>query len=451
MAEVVQVSRLLDQRGLSSFHYKLIFWCVLLSLIDGYDIAAIAFAAPHLVREWGLKPGQLGPVFSASLVGILFGSALFGWIGDRYGRKVALISSNLLFGVFTFAAAYAANLDQLFWLRLLAGLGIGGVIPNIVAINTESAPRKYKATLALLAVGFVPIGGAIPGVVAATLVPSHGWQILFTIGGIVPIVLAVIGLFALPESIKFMALHESQRAKMEKTLAALDPGFKVPPNATFIIEDEQQFRGFNPAYLFRQGLHLITPLLWLLFALNLMGYFFLLSWTPTLMQMLKLPPSVGALAGAMIQIGGTVGSLALARWFERQRFFAIAIVFVIAVPVVASIGFAGTTSTTALAIATFCAGFCVLGIQTGINVAGALVYPTSLRANGSGWELGIGRIGSIIGPLVGALFVGLPVEKLYMWSSLPFALGAVVCFAIWKLNEARLKAHPELQAAQAPA
>ena len=451
MAEVVQVSRLLDQRGLSSFHYKLIFWCVLLSLIDGYDIAAIALAAPHLIRAWGIKPDQLGLVLSASLFGILFGSALFGWIGDRYGRKVALISANLLFGVFTFAAAYATNLDQLAWLRFLAGLGIGGVIPNLVAINTESSPRKYRATLALIAVGFVPLGGALPGVVAATLVPAHGWQILFIIGGIVPIVLAVLGLFTLPESIKFMALHENQRAKMEKTIAALDPSFKVPPNATFIIEDEQQFRGFNPAYLFRQGLHLITPLLWLLFALNLMGYFFLLSWTPTLMQMLKLPPSVGALASAMIQVGGTVGSLLLARWFERKRFFAIAIVFVIAVPVVASIGFAGTTSTTALAIAAFFAGFCVLGIQTGINVAGALVYPTSLRANGSGWELGIGRIGSIIGPLAGALFVGLPVEQLYMWSSLPFALGAVVCFAIWKLNEARLQAHPELRAAQAPA
>src|SRR5512139_1062176 len=451
MAEVVQVSRLLDQRGLSSFHYNLIFWCVLLSLIDGYDIAAIAFAAPHLVREWGLKPGELGPVFSASLIGILFGSALFGWIGDRYGRKTALISSNLLFGVFTLWAARSTNLDQLFWLRLLAGLGIGGVIPNVVAINTESAPRKFRATLALIGVGFVPIGGAIPGVVAAALVPTHGWQILFIIGGIVPIVLAVIAYFTLPESIKYMALHESQRAKMEKAIAAIDPGFKVPANATFIIEDEQQFPGFNPVYLFRQGLWLITPLLWLLFALNLMGYFFLLSWTPTLMQMLKLPPSVGALASAMIQVGGTAGSLALARWFERKRFFAIAIVFVVAVPIVASIGFAGATSTTALAIATFCAGFCVLGIQTGINVAGALVYPTSLRANGSGWELGIGRIGSIIGPLVGALFVGLPVEKLYMWSSLPFAVGAVVCFAIWRLNEARLQAHPELRAAQAPA
>ncbi len=291
MAEVVQVSRLLDQRGLSSFHYNLIFWCVLLSLIDGYDIAAIAFAAPHLVREWGLKPGALGPVFSASLIGILFGSAAFGWIGDRYGRKTALIASNLLFGVFTLAAAWSTSLDQLFWLRLLAGLGIGGVIPNVVAINTESAPRKLRATLALIGVGFVPLGGAIPGVVATTLVPTHGWQILFTIGGIVPIILALVGLFTLPESIKFMALHESQRAKMEKTIAALDPSFKVPANAKFVIEDEQQFPGFNPAYLFRQGLWLVTPLLWLLFALNLMGYFFLLSWTPTLMAVLKLPPS----------------------------------------------------------------------------------------------------------------------------------------------------------------
>ena len=165
---------------------------MLLSLIDGYDIAAIAFAAPHLVREWGLKPGALGPVFSASLIGILFGSAVFGWIGDRYGRKTALIGSNLLFGVFTLAAAWSTNLDQLFWLRLLAGLGIGGVIPNVVAINTESAPRKLRATLALIGVGFVPLGGAIPGVVAATLVPTHGWQILFTIGGIVPIILALV-------------------------------------------------------------------------------------------------------------------------------------------------------------------------------------------------------------------------------------------------------------------
>ena len=145
--KVVPVSRLLDERGLSSFQIKLIIWSFFIVLIDGYDIAAIAFAAPSLVKEWALKPGALGPVFSASLIGILFGSALFGWIGDRYGRKAALVWSNLLFGVFTLAAAYSTNLDQMFWLRLLAGLGIGGVIPNVVAINAEIRAAQIACEL----------------------------------------------------------------------------------------------------------------------------------------------------------------------------------------------------------------------------------------------------------------------------------------------------------------
>ena len=445
---VVQVSRLLDERGLSSFQIKLIIWSFFIVLIDGYDIAAIAFAAPSLAKEWALKPGSLGPVFSASLIGILFGSGIFGWVGDRYGRKAALVWSNLVFGVFTLAAAYSTNLDQMFWLRLLAGLGIGGVIPNVVAINAESAPRKLRATLAIIAVGCVPLGGAIPGFVTAVFVPQYGWQILFLIGGIVPIFIAIAAMVGLPESIKFMALHEGQRRKMESTIKAIRPDYQVPANAKFVIEDEKQFPGFNPGYLFSDGLALITPLLWLLFALNLMGYFFLISWTPTLMTAAKLPPATAALAGAMLQVGGTVGALLLCWWLQKHRFLAVAIMFVIAVPVVGSIGFAGLTSKAVLLTATFFAGFFVLGIQSGINVIGALIYPTSLRANGSGWELGIGRIGSIVGPIVGGLLIGLSVDKLYMWSALPFVAGAVICFAIHRLNTARLAAHPELRDAQ---
>ena len=445
---VVQVSRLLDERGLSSFQIKLIAWSFFMVLIDGYDITAIAFAAPSLVKEWALKSGSLGPVFSASLVGILFGSAFFGWVGDRYGRKAALIWSNLVFGVFTLAAAFSTDLTQMFWLRLLAGLGIGGVIPNAVAINAESAPRKMRATLAIIAVGCVPLGGAIPGFVAATLVPTHGWQILFYIGGIVPIIIALVAMVGLPESIKYMALHERLRGKMEAAIKAIRPDYPVPANAKFVIEDEKQYPGFSPAYLFRDGLALITPLVWLLFALNLMGYFFLISWTPILMTATKLPPGTAALAGALLQVGGTVGALLLCWWLQRHRFLALAVMFAVAVPVVASIGFAGLASKAAVLTATFFAGFFVLGIQSGINVIGALIYPTSLRANGSGWELGIGRIGSIAGPLVGALLIGLPVERLYMWSALPFAVGAVICFIVYRLNTARLAARPELRDAQ---
>jgi AAHS family 4-hydroxybenzoate transporter-like MFS transporter len=446
--EVIQVSRLLNERGLSAFQIKVLIWSVLIALIDGYDIGAIAFAAPHLVADWHVPPGDLKWVLTASNIGVLFGSQIFGWIGDRYGRKTALIAANLFFGVFTFAAAYSTSLTELFWLRTIAGLGIGGVIPNVVAINAESAPRNLRATLAIIAAGCVPLGGAFAGFVSAALVPHYGWPVLFYLGGIVPIIIALAAICGLPESIKYMALHESHRHRMVQLIANINPGYKVPANARFVIEDEQQSPSSNPIYLFRNGLWLITPLAWLLFALNLMGYFFLISWTPTLMAAAKVPQATAALAGALLQVGGTVGSLLLCWWLQRHRFLAIAIMLVVAVPVVGSIGFWGTGSAAALLTSTFCAGFLVLSIQTGINVVGAMIYPTSLRANGSGWELGIGRLGSITGPLVGGFLVGLPLATLYTWSALPFAAGAVVCFAIYVLNKARLKAHPELAQGQ---
>ena len=452
-APTIQVSHMLDERGIGSFHIKLIIWSLFIVLIDGYDIGAIAFALPSLIKQWGISPRDVGPVLSASLVGILFGSAIFGFVGDRYGRKVALVTANLWFGVFTFIAAYSSNLTEMTALRFLAGLGIGGIIPNVVAINAESAPRKLRATMALIAVGLVPVGGAIPGLIAASLVPTYGWQILFIVGGVVPVLIAICGFFGLPESIKYMALHEKHRAAMEKLIHQIRPDFVIPPNARFVIEDEKNVAGFNPSYLFKDGLGLITPLLWLLFALNLMGYFFLASWTPTLLvTAAHLPPTVGALAGSAMQIGGTVGPLLLCRWIDNRRFAAITIMFILAVPVVGSVGWFGITSQTTLMIAAFFAGFFVLGIQSGINVSGALIYPTSLRSNGSGWELGIGRFGSIVGPLLGAAFVTLPVEQLYMWAAVPFALGAVICFIVYRLNEARLRERPWMRDGQtAPA
>jgi AAHS family 4-hydroxybenzoate transporter-like MFS transporter len=181
-----------------------------------------------------------------------------------------------------------------------------------------------------------------------------------------------------------------------------------------------------------------------------MGYFFLISWTPTiLVSAAKASPTVAALTGAGLQVGGTVGALVLCWWLQRQRFFAIAILFLIAVPVVAAIGYAGLSSTTALVIVAFLAGAVVLGIQSGINVVGAMIYPTSLRAAGSGWQLGLGRFGAILGPLAGTALVGLfPIQQLYLFAAIPFALGAVVTFIIYALNNARLKAHPELAQAQ---
>ena len=257
----------------------------------------------------------------------------------------------------------------------------------------------------------VPLGGAIAGFASAALVPTYGWQVLFYIGGIAPIVFALLGIMFLPESVKFMAIREGHRQKMVALLKEIRPDFTVPPNARFVIEDEKQSPS-SPVFLFRDGLAAITPLTWLMFACNLMGYFFLLSLDANPAgRRARRRRQRQQLAGAGLQVGGTVGSLLLCWWLQRARFLAVAIMFVIAVPIVASIGYAGLSLTAALLAITFFAGFIVLGIQSGINVVGALIYPTSLRANGSGWQLGIGRIGAIIGPFVGAQFATLPVPE----------------------------------------
>jgi MFS transporter, AAHS family, 4-hydroxybenzoate transporter len=447
---VIRVSQFLDERGVGPFQIRLLVWSFLIVLIDGYDIGAIAFAAPHLIADWHISPSALGPIFSAALIGILFGSAFFGWVGDRFGRKAALIGAMVWFGIWSLATVWATGAQEMFWLRLVTGIGIGGIIPNVVALNAECAPRNRRGTLAITAAGMVPLGGAIPGMLSAWLVAGHGWQILFLIGGIGPLVIAAASVFGLSESVKFMVLHERHRGNIERLIRSIRPDAIIPPNARFVIEDEKvQFSSNNPLNLFKDGMAVITPLLWLMFALNLMGYFFLASWTPTLLTVAHLPPVTAAYAGVIMQVGGTVGSISLASWIDRHRFVAIVILFCCAVPVVAIYGYIGVLSFTGLMIISFLAGFFVLGVQSGINGIGALVYPTSLRANGSGWELGVGRFGSIVGPLLGTLLVGLPVSQLYLLSSLPFVGGAVVTFTIHKLNQARLQERPWAREEQA--
>ena len=220
----IQVSRLLDEGGLSSFQIGLMIWSILLSLIDGYDIGAIAFAAPHLVAAWGIPRGSLGPVLSATNIGVLFGSAILGWVGDRYGRKPALISANLMFGVLHLRGRLFTRPDAI----VLVAADCrdrdrrrhpqsGGDLRQIGAakLARDAADRRRRMRA---------VGRCHPGVISAFLVPHYGWPILFQIGGIVPVVIALAAIVSLPELIKYMALHERQRPRMEKLIAALRPG-----------------------------------------------------------------------------------------------------------------------------------------------------------------------------------------------------------------------------------
>ena len=434
--QTIDLTRVIDEQGIGRFNVRLIVISFFLCLIDGYDFAAISYAAPGIIKAWGITDrATLGPVFSASLVGILIGSPLFGFIGDFFGRKKVTIVSCLICGIFTWASVYASSLEQLLVLRFISGLGMGGLLPNTIALNAEYAPRRIRALLVVVMFTGTPLGAAIPGAIAAWLMPVYGWTTLFSIGGVISIVVAIVATIWLPESIKFLALQPQRRPELVSLLRTIRPDLVIESNAGFAISDEQQYSGVSPKYLFSGRMLLGTPLLWLLFIVNMMGYFFILSWTPTLLASANVSIAYAAIATSIFQLGGIVGSLCMARPIDKKGLLPLVALFIVTGPIVASIGFVGSRSIELLMAIMFCAGFGVLGLQISLNVTAALMYPTSLRANGGGWAQGIGRVGSIVGPLLGGVLIGakMPIEQLYLWSAVPFVIGAIACFVLMRV------------------
>jgi AAHS family 4-hydroxybenzoate transporter-like MFS transporter len=288
----------------------------------------------------------------------------------------------------------------------------------------------------------VTLGGALPGAVSSWLVPIYGWKIIFIIGGVFPLIMAGCAAIWLPESVKYLVLRPDGRARAIRILSKLAPHLTIRSDTQLVVPGENAYTSLSPRQLFSDGLAGITPLLWLCFAVNLMGFYFLVSWMPTLLTGQKLlSGSDAAMATALIQIGGTIGGFVLCRPLDTKGFWPVAILFVAAVPCVALIGYAAMSSRTALMIMVFLAGFCVLGLQFGLNAASAMIYPTAVRSNGSGWAFGVGRFGSILGPILGGALIAmqLSVEKLFLAAAIPFLVGAVACVALARLYSKHFK------------
>lgn len=427
-SEVLDVSRLIDERKLSAFNLKLLVLCFLAVLFDGYDIGAVAFAGPYLIKEWSITSmADLGPVIAASLAGIVVGSPVFGYVGDRFGRKAAIIGSMVAFGIFTLAAVKAGGVRDLLYLRFLAGIGLGGLMPNVNALTAEFSPRRIRATMIIVMFSGITIGGAVPGVVSASLAPEYGWQILFYIGGIAPLLLAIVLAAALPESIKFLVLKTERRGEILATLLRLVPGGQFRGDARIVIgEEAAAHAGFRPSMLFAGYLKWMTPLLWLLFVCDLLSFNFIFGWTPIVLSQAQVSRETAALATSVFQIGGTIGGLALARPIDKFGVMPVSLSFMAAMPIVGAIGFLAWSAPLLLGIL-FLAGFCLIGILFALNALSALVYPTAIRSNGSGWALGVGRFGSAAGPIIGGYLIDMKLSptQLFMTLLVPLGIGTL--------------------------
>jgi AAHS family 4-hydroxybenzoate transporter-like MFS transporter len=417
---------LVDEQQFGRFNLALLCLSFLAMLSDGFDIAALASAAPALARDWHVLPKSFGPALSASLFGILIGAPVLGYLGDRRGRRPAVVLGSLIFGLGTLATVATQSIGQMTVLRFLTGIGIGGLMPNLIALSSELQPKRWRATMVVLMFTGITAGSSLPGFVQAWLIPEYGWHVMFLIGGSVPLLVAVLLHFKLPESVKYLSLRPDQRPQLLATLRRLRPDLGIADDAEILSPAAVEVPGTGLRQIFGNGLAWITPLLWLCFAMTLMTQFFMVSWLPLILETDGLAPREAGIATSLYHIGGTVGGVIVSLLLSRYGFAVIAVLFVGAIPAMAAVGTANLPFV-ALAAITALSGFFVLGSQFGNNAASGLLYPTAYRSRGVGWALAIGRFGSVAGPLVGASLIAakMPAQKLFTIASLPMVVGAV--------------------------
>lgn len=405
-SQAANVSDIIDQRAMGAFQIGTVILGGLVLVLDGFDAQTINFLIPSISETTKIPINTFGPILSASLIGLMIAALTTGPVADRFGRKWPVVLSTLSFAVFSLLCAHANTRSEFLAFRFLTGLGLGGAMPNVVALTSEYIPRRLLAVvIPVLFVG-MPLGGTMSGFTARAMLPVWGWRSVFLVGGILPLVIAAILIFVLPESIQFLAARGKDSGKIVKTLARISPEL-APSGISLIAASPEKLRGVPVKDLFTEGRAAGTVLLWVPYFMNLLLIYFLTGWLPSLLRESGFSVKAGVTATAFFNFGGVFGCLIegplLRRWGASVI---LTVEYVLAGLLVASVAIFSVPFPALLAM-TFATGLTIVGAQGGLNALAARFYPVSVRSTGVGWALGVGRIGSIVGPLIGGMFLGI--------------------------------------------
>jgi AAHS family 4-hydroxybenzoate transporter-like MFS transporter len=404
MDRAATINEIIDQRPLSSFQITTMVLCGMVIVLDGFDTQSIGFLAPSIAETLRVSVKTFGPVFMAALIGLMISSMTAGPIADRWGRKWPIVICTLLFGTFALLTARSTSFNQVVLFRFLTGLGLGGAMSNVVALMSEYAPKRLLAVFVTMLFCGMPAGALLGGLVSSVMLPRWGWQSVFYAGGILPFVLALVLMKALPESVRFLEVSGADRRKIGNIMARISPELRETPLSQSPISDQDLRRGMPVKHLFTEGRTGLTILLWIPYFMNLLILFLVVSWLPALLRQAGLPISAGITAISLFSVGGIIGSFVegyLMNWLGAPA--VLTAEFGLSALLIASLAFSASFPVTMTI--TFAMGFMLEGAQGGLNALAATVYPTAIRATGVGWAMGIGRIGSIVGPMLGGMML----------------------------------------------
>ena len=432
--KAVNVNHIIDHAKFRPFHFNVLVWCLLIILFDGYDLAINGVVLPLLMVEWGLTAMQAGMLASTALAGMMFGAMIFGSLADKIGRKKVIMICIVLFSGLTFAGGFASNPTEFAILRFLAGLGIGGVMPNLVALTSEYAPIRMRSTLVTGMFSGYAVGGVMAALLGSWFTPDFGWQIMFFIAGIPLFLLPVIWKF-LPESLTFI-VQQDRQAEARKIVSRLEPTITVKETTTFELDKVDVPESASVMSLFRRGRAMNTVLFWIAFFTCLLTMYALSSWLPKLMMAAGYSMDNSLMFMMVMNIGAVIGIIGGGILADRFHLKPVLMCLGVMGAVVMSLmGF--QSNEFLLYILVFLAGAASIGSQMLLYSYVAQFYPLAVRSTGIGWSSAIGRMGAIIGPILigGLLGMNLPAHYNFMAVGLPVLITAIAVSLIMNSNE----------------
>ncbi|MDR0215269.1 MAG: aromatic acid/H+ symport family MFS transporter [Comamonas sp.] len=396
-ATVANVQTVLNEHPFSGYQWVIFALCFFIVLLDGFDTAAIGYIAPSLLGEWGLAKADLAPVLSAALFGLAAGAMSSGPLADKFGRKAVLVGSVLVFAVACLASGYTHDLTSMTAWRFVTGLGLGAAMPNAVTLMSEYCPENRRATITNAMFCGFPLGAAFGGFLAAWMIPHFGWRSVLHLGGIAPLVLLVLLVLLLPESVRYMVGKGYSADRIRKPLTRI-AGNAVQHVQKFVMTENKAAvegksgMGVVLSKQYRVG----TVMLWIAYFMGLVIFYALMNWMPVLFKEGGLDPKTATLVAALFPLGG-VGAVFFG-WL-MDRFNANRIIAVGYALTAVSIWWIGQEAGNLgwLVVSVFVAGTIMNTAQSSMPALAAAFYPTSGRATGVAWMLGIGRFGGIAG------------------------------------------------------
>lgn len=421
----------LDSRPMSTYQWLVVVLCMVLNMIDGFDVLVMAFTASHVAKEWQLAGAQLGLLLSAGLFGMAGGSLLIAPQADRWGRRPVILLCLALSATGMLLSSVSSSPLQLGAFRVLTGVGVGGILACSNVIAAEYASRRWRGlAVSLQSTGYA-LGAALGGAIAMWLLGAHGWRSVFAGGGVATAAVALLVLWRLPESLDFLMTRErtDKVAKASAAILAKLAARSPMPDQRHVPQGIK--RGGSVAGLLAAHQRRTTFSVWGAFFFTMFGYFFVMSWTPKLLATAGLSVEQGVTAGVLLSAGGVFGTALLGLATARFRLTSVVAAFLLTTgALLTAFKFGGLQVTGYFALA-LAIGVFANGCVAGLYAVGASSYASEQRVTGLGWGIGVGRVGAILSPLVAGRLIDAQwaPDQLYVSCSLLFLAAAVAVAA----------------------